>query len=1015
MIVNVWDSIKDIVKKVPDITNSLKELAQDPSFQQHMGQAGAIAGLCVVGIDIVNKIKSDLQTPEKRAFASVLKLVFECTQEVIPNSNEIKLKDIKTEELVNELFEIFTQTGYSWDLDLPSHPIIDRYRKHLSYFITSSPNHIDQTDFFIKFNILLENRAIADPDIKEFYNRSQLNELGDDLRQYLEMVRSMKDDLNPVDHKSYMDYYVENKAVLVSKETWYEEDKDIPFDKQWTVENFLQGKEHWYIIIGSPFGIGKTSLAKKIAVDYATRYLNEPAVVHVPVFVSLRDKLNNVYYDNNLDYVLDFIIAPETSKNRKILLICDGLDEYGDNNDIKSLFEKFEIKHNKELHNMRLIITTRLQTDFPNILGIKEYVRLLPFDPIQVDEFFQKYYFPKTPQIKFQDIKKYGLKEDDIFNPLFCWILLGIQSEFDLNALENIINPNTKRSLIYQQFIHSTIIGKHRKIGGNENFDSEYELEYNIQKEKKILRKIAPLKMMYGNKLTKQILTDELLKFDDVLITLEDKIIQDILSLILSSYFYLTSSTPHSKIEFIHASFKEYLLAEYFIESLFLDKPYRLNVGIPSYETMLFLNGLLDLLVENEKNKSSSPFPFQSEINRFLKSLLPSPEESEEVKISQINSKLVDNAQNSFKEEQIVFDIKNKVQENEFWYNVVLPFSKYPQLWIQQWILLNMLNKLVTKINIDKKVLADFIVKTSHTLGDFPKSLCRIDLSSENLSYANLSGANLSYANLSNTKLSYANLSGANLSYANLSGANLSGTNLFDAHLSYANLSGAHLSGANLIADFSYANFSSPSANFSGAYLKWANLSHANLTDVFFRDTVFSNANFSYANLSGADLSYAQIRGDFSSADLSHAKLSYSDLTTVWFPNAKFYKTDLSYAELGVTNLYGAKFYEADLSNAILEGSLLRNARLEATNLSGANLSHAIILSFETFHDITVSNTDFSDAIIEDAQLITYLKEKGAINIPTITKDKSDLYEKLKAMGFDEKSIEIISSESSLS
>jgi 2-phosphoglycerate kinase len=53
---------------------------------------------------------------------------------------------------------------------------------------------------------------------------------------------------------------------MVSKYTRYKEDKDIPFDNQWTVESFLQGKEYWLIIIGAPFGIGKTSVAKHMAV-----------------------------------------------------------------------------------------------------------------------------------------------------------------------------------------------------------------------------------------------------------------------------------------------------------------------------------------------------------------------------------------------------------------------------------------------------------------------------------------------------------------------------------------------------------------------------------------------------------------------------------------------------------------------------------------------------------------------------------------------------------------------------
>lgn len=187
-------------------------------------------------------------------------------------------------------------------------------------------------------------------------------------------------------------------------------------------------------------------------------------------------------------------------------------------------------------------------------------------------------------------------------------------------------------------------IGKHRELGGREHFDTEDELEYNILKEKKTLRKMTSLKMMYGDKLTQQILTNELSKFEDVLISSsEDQNIQDVLAPIISSYFYLTSSAPYARIDFIHESFKEYLLAEYYIESLLFDRPYRLNVGIPSYETMLFLDQLLDFFIEDTKGEySSSPLPFRQDINRFLKSLLSSSShEQGQEKISQVKSDLV--------------------------------------------------------------------------------------------------------------------------------------------------------------------------------------------------------------------------------------------------------------------------------------------------------------------------------------------------------------------------------------
>jgi hypothetical protein len=94
---------------------------------------------------------------------------------------------------------------------------------------------------------------------------------------------------------------------------------------------------------------------------------------------------------------------------------------------------------------------------YRRVLHASSRMNLLVLEVFHV--YFKKYYYPNTAPIKFEDIKKYGLKEEEIFKPLFCWMLRRIQSEFELSALENVIDQNAKRSLIYQQFIHSTIVG----------------------------------------------------------------------------------------------------------------------------------------------------------------------------------------------------------------------------------------------------------------------------------------------------------------------------------------------------------------------------------------------------------------------------------------------------------------------------------------------------------------------------------------------------------------------------
>jgi hypothetical protein len=67
-----------------------------------------------------------------------------------------------------------------------------------------------------------------------------------------------------------------------------------------------------------------------------------------------------------------------------------------------------DIQSKFSISKLKIIFTTRLEVGLPQILGIKKYVRLLPFTPNQVTEFFKRY-DPKD--ITFKDIRKYSLKE----------------------------------------------------------------------------------------------------------------------------------------------------------------------------------------------------------------------------------------------------------------------------------------------------------------------------------------------------------------------------------------------------------------------------------------------------------------------------------------------------------------------------------------------------------------------------------------------------------------------------
>jgi hypothetical protein len=136
---------------------------------------------------------------------------------------------------------------------------------------------------------------------------------------------------------------------------------------------------------------------------------------------------------------------------------------------------------------------------------------------------------------------------------------------FDITSVFKDFDSHVKRSmsraLIYQGFIYSIVRGKYKDKA------SEYHwTQYQFDEEKRILRKIAALKQMH-DPLTKNIVIEGLKYYD---ISYDEVTLKDVLDPILTSYFYLQSTTAlDMSMDIIHKSFGEYFLAEYYLESIF--------------------------------------------------------------------------------------------------------------------------------------------------------------------------------------------------------------------------------------------------------------------------------------------------------------------------------------------------------------------------------------------------------------------------------------------------------------
>jgi uncharacterized protein YjbI with pentapeptide repeats len=958
----------------------------DRGFQSDLERAGSIAALIGFGIRLYKDVKEQAQSKDERAFNLLIKAAFESAEESIPESvgSTISL-GYKSKDTKKELFNIFITTR-GWDYYLPSHPVIKQF-KSLFRQILESEGHTNLVrDFILDFNKHLEDKMDDDLDLVPFKEKIDDIERKSNLLNHLEYTGTLIYKINEMDKKCLADYYIENNAVKADIfDEWDKEDADyLPYiDRENEKEVLLtpaskavmdsvSNSMNPYTLVGAPFGIGKTSLSLHLSSVYAQQYLDDPDRDnrYIPVFAPLKDSLDNINEKGeSLEDVLE-LIAPvldrREARKKKIIVICDGLDEYPSNNTHELKTRLDTLRRKDKYPNIKFVITTRLEADIPEdfkTAGLKTYLRLLPFSKNQVDDFFRK---SKLPQYSFERFKMYdpvregygGIQKNtlgaEIRKPLFCWMFaLMVNSDSDnARIIEDATTTDLqlRTALIYQEFIHSIIKGKHEESA------KEYFYKQRYPEEKNLLRKIAALKQKYKpDTLKESLLATGLRDYYGLNYNKEDLRRNPI----VTSYFYLKGTTTTDKtVGFIHKSFMEHLLAEYYIESTALGHDiakYYLNiVGIPSAETIQHLSGLLALV--NSENVS-----FNKQLGTFVASL-------QQRSRSDLRSSLITSAKRIFEAEEIIVLQRDKLDQdrNKILLATRVPPHRYSYLWIHRWIALYILNTLAPdECNFDKQMLSEFIVYAPQYSPRFLRRLVKVNLTQANLlqvnlsaadlTGANLSGANLAQANLRDTNLTNANLRDANLTGANLSGAkllanlteaNLSGTNLWRADLSRANLSGAdlrgaslvraHLTGANLTkAILKAANLSQ--ADLSGSILKAANLSQADLSGSILEGSDITGANLSQANLTGASL----IKATLNEANLSQVSLPGAKLLQAALHRARLIRSNLSAANLSAANLSQVDLTAANLSSANLSLANLSGVDLTAANLSSANLSQA--------------------------------------------------------------------------
>ena len=214
-------------------------------------------------------------------------------------------------------------------------------------------------------------------------------------------------------------------------------------------------------------------------------------------------------------------------------------------------------------------------------------------------------------------------------------------------------------------------------------------------------------------------------------------------------------------------------------------------------------------------------------------------------------------------------------------------------------------------------------------------------------------------ANLSKQKIGKQNLAGAKLVGANLSGSTLTGTNLAGADLTGANLRGATLTGVNL------TGAKLTGATFAASRLKRVDFSAPSAT----RRTARSLFSVFRCAVSLNSLKPSGIVADCKGASLQG----------VSFTGATIADSDVRGADLT-----GANFASTGVTSSDFSGAVMKRIGLQDATFSGSTFV-ATLLAQGSAQGAAISNSDFTDALVESFDPLTVLTKAESANRLTRT------------------------------
>jgi uncharacterized protein YjbI with pentapeptide repeats len=281
---------------------------------------------------------------------------------------------------------------------------------------------------------------------------------------------------------------------------------------------------------------------------------------------------------------------------------------------------------------------------------------------------------------------------------------------------------------------------------------------------------------------------------------------------LISTYFYTTFHTDYGeRLDFIHRSFEEYLLAEYYIECFLRNEPYRVNLKLPTDVTIKFVNGLIELFITDNSQLKQ----YADKMTKTFRSNLD---------VNSLKMELLSRSNEWFDNESVQH----------------IPMGEYPNFKepaeyssLHRWLAIIVINGLEKLFRLDNTKFFKLQMATHGSIKDYMIQIDNIDLSGYEFE-GNIPNLNFVNARLGNSKF-----------HGTFYGTNFSGADLSHSEVRQgANFKGCNFSGSNLT-EIKFVGHSPYSPNFTDCDFSESDFTKAKLGDSRFSDCDFNNAIFS--------------------------------------------------------------------------------------------------------------------------------------------------------------------------